>query len=277
MGLLPSTPWRYIPCGWCCAWHQCPALHCRHWDGHKGKTDANKSVAKSKLCPPVPMALPACCQQYNPRNTQSPALLCFQAGPQLWEGSFHSHSYRGNLPDCGLPGLCPGSLLALPTATTTPTLSYPLVNLLWSINMSYLNLFWCFDLAWFELPSSLLHFALNPEQLCRQPPAHASSPGMAGSTKLLSLDFEMVCETPHHVLATSGLLLLSPAVGLWLGWSPASCSMVKPSATSLWCGGNFASSFSQHFQVLLNLNNHNPGLLLQLHWVKMRVPKALLK
>lgn len=43
-----------------------PAFHCRHWDGHKGKTDANKSVAKSKLCPPVPTALPACYQQYKP-------------------------------------------------------------------------------------------------------------------------------------------------------------------------------------------------------------------
>lgn len=143
--------------------------------------------------------------------------------------------------------------------------------------MSYLNLFCCFDLAWPELPSSLLHFALNPEQLCMATPSPCIQLWDGRHQPLLNLDFQMVCETPHHVLVTSGLLLLSPAVWLWLGWSPASCSMVKPRAASLWCGGNCASSSSQHFQVLLNLNNHNPELLLQMHCVKMRVPKALVK
>lgn len=81
--------------------------------------------------------------------------------------------------------------------------------------MSHLNLFCCFYLAWFKLPSSLLHFALNPEQLCKATPGHAPALGwQAPATGEFEMDFEMVCETPHHVLLTSRLLLPLAVAGM---------------------------------------------------------------
>lgn len=166
------------------------------------------------------------------------------------------------------------------------TLSSTLVNLPCSINTTYLhlNLFCFFYLAWFELPSGLLHFALSTERLrkllCEGTPSQCFQPARASQAPAAG-EFGFVkwlCQTHDRVLVTSAL----PSAELRCmagGWddSPGSCSVVKPRATSLWCLGNFASSFSQHLQVLLNLNNHNPGLLLQKHQGKTMVPKALVK
>ena len=48
--------------------------------------------------------------------------------------------------------------------------------------MSYSHLFCRFYLAWFELPRSLLHFALSPEQLCKATPSPCISSGVAGTS-----------------------------------------------------------------------------------------------
>lgn len=111
-----------------------------HSGTQKGKT--NEPMAKCKLFPPVPMAVPACCQQYKPQKHLEPcpgllsswaaALGRLLSQPFLQGKSSRSPKWWGvertaAAFDCHavLAGLCPGSLLALPTGITGGTL--PLV------------------------------------------------------------------------------------------------------------------------------------------------------
>lgn len=76
-----------------------PAFRSRHWMVTKGRQMQTSLWPNPSSAHLFLQLYGLAVSSINPRNTQSLALVCFQAGLQLWEGSFHSLSHRENLPE----------------------------------------------------------------------------------------------------------------------------------------------------------------------------------